>query len=104
MNFTNQTNLYKLFLAASAIIGLAAGFFLCFALTPNCKTRDELCALDIQLNNSLKTQLSKSEVKCSELLTESVKKALQKQQDSHQAKFKRLEESCNDLDCLQCRK
>ena len=104
MSLNINVNLYKIFLAASFIFGLAIGFFLAVAIIPDCKTRAQLCAQDIKSNDSLRTQLSKSELKCSELLTATVEKVLHEQSLIQDQKVKRLEEACNDLDCLQCKR
>ena len=86
------------------IIGLVFGAVLCNLLTEDCKTREQLCMPDMQLNKSLKQTLSTQEIKCANKIDKVTETVLKNANQKYSAKYERLEQACNELDCSQCRR
>ena len=97
-------HMYLIGVASVFFVGCIIGAITYSVFSQDCKTREELCSLDIKQIELLKTQLSKSESKCLKLVSSSVLKAKKDAKDSCDNKLERIEDACNDLDCLQCRK
>lgn len=90
---------------------LAAIFFISFLfgilfyalfLDKPCRTRLDLCKLDIVHIESLKSKLSKLNAECIEKIDTAVSLEKESNKKAFDKKYKRLEKACNELDCLQC--
>jgi uncharacterized membrane-anchored protein YhcB (DUF1043 family) len=90
--------------AAIFIVGLVFGAVLCNLLSKDCKTREQLCMSDMQLNKSLKQTLSTQELKCAEKIDKVSETVLKNANQKYLAKYERLKQACNELDCSQCRR
>jgi hypothetical protein len=95
---------YKIFVGFFCTAFLLGVLFTTSFLCKDCKTRKELCHIDIIENSSLKKQLIKTENLCIEKINEAVKIAIKNNQQKSNARFLRLEKTCNELDCMQCKK
>ena len=95
---------YKIFIGFFCAAFLLGVLFSTSFLCEECKTRKQLCHLDIVENASLKKQLIETENRCIEKIDEAVKLAVKSNQEKSNARFLRLEKTCNELDCMQCKK
>jgi hypothetical protein len=59
---------------------------------------------DMQLNKSLKQTLSTQELKCAEKIDKVSETVLKNANQKYLAKYERLKQACNELDCSQCRR
>lgn len=100
----NVEQIYVIIIGAVFLLGSVFGATLTYVLSEDCKTRIELCSLDIKQNNLLKKQLSESEKKCFSSIDASVQTCIEEQKRLCDTKLKRIENACNDLDCAQCRR
>ena len=100
----NIEHVYVIIIGAAFLAGSIFGAALTYALSEDCKTRVELCALDIKQNLLLKKQLGESEKKCFLSIDTSVQVCVEEQKTLCNNKLKRIENACNDLDCAQCRR
>jgi gas vesicle protein len=100
----HANHMYLIVISAVFLFGALVGALLLSACTETCKTREQLCSLDIKQNTSLKAQLTASENKCFVSIDTSLKRCVKDQSKLCSSKVKRLEEACNDLDCAQCRR
>lgn len=87
----------------------ATGFFFgivfyTFVLKRPPKPYSEVCKLDIAQVKSLKLQLATSNDLCLQKINSAVKVEKEANKETFQKKYKRLEEACNELDCLQCKR
>lgn len=96
--------MYLIVLSSVFLFGCFIGAALNLAFSEDCKTRQELCSLDIKQIQLLKAQLTKSESSCLKLIDTSVSKAKKDLQLLCDEKFERIQDACNKLDCLQCEK
>lgn len=96
--------MYLIVVGTVFLFGCLCGALIFSAIIDDCKTRDELCKLDIKQITSLKAQLTESENKCFTSIDKSLKRCVQEQVNICKDKVKRLEDACNDLDCAQCRR
>lgn len=97
-------HMYLIVVGSVFAVGCIIGAITYSVFSEDCKTREELCSLDIKQIELLKIQLSKSESKCLELVSSSVLKVKKESKDLCDTKLQRIEAACNDLDCLQCRR
>jgi uncharacterized protein YktB (UPF0637 family) len=90
-------------------IVFATGFFFgivfyTFVLKRPPRPHSEVCKLDIAQVKSLKIQLTDSNNLCLQKIDAAVKIESKTNKETFQKKYKRLEEACNELDCLQCKR
>ena len=100
----HMEHMYLIVVSAVFLFGCLCGALIFSAISEDCKTRDELCKLDIKQIASLKAQLTESENKCFASIDKSLKRCVKQQVELCKDKVKRLEDACNDLDCAQCRR
>ncbi len=100
----NIEQIYIIILGAVFFIGAAFGSTLVYLLSEDCKTRQELCSLDIKQNELLKNQLTDSETKCFKAIDDATNICIKDQKQLCSTKLLRIQNACNDLDCAQCRR
>ena len=100
----NVEHFYVIIIGTVFLLGSVFGVTLSYVFSEDCKTRTELCALDIKQNKLLKDQLTESEKKCFLSIDSSVNSCIEDQNKLCNNKLSRIEEACNDLDCTQCRR
>jgi hypothetical protein len=84
--------------------GFLCGFATLAFFTSECKTRGELCSLDLKEIASLRSVLKEEELKCIKTVTASTEKVTKYEEEKCSSKLKRIKDACNDLDCAQCRR
>lgn len=95
---------YLPILSAVFVVGLILGAILFSLFSENCKTREQLCSLDIKQNITLQQTLKKQELLCTEKIDSIVKETLKQNNLKFNLKFQRLQDACNRLDCAQCKR
>jgi hypothetical protein len=100
----NIEQIYIIILGAVFFVGAAFGSTLTYLLSEDCKTRQELCVVDIKQNQVLKKQLTDSENKCFEAIDKATDTCVKDQKQLCGTKLLRIQNACNDLDCAQCRR
>jgi hypothetical protein len=86
------------------LLGLLTGIMLYAFFSSACKSRDQLCKLDIKEITLLRTTLKKQELKCLETTDVAIKKVRSAEKRKYTEKRNRIEEACNVLDCAQCKR
>ena len=95
---------YKIMLLIAFFSFLFGLGFFAVAFDENCKSRQELCSLDLEEIALLRKQLKKTEDSCIEQLKKASDTVRKNCEASYKAKMIRIEKSCNELDCLQCKR
>lgn len=104
MKVDDLAKVWKLFLLAALLLGFLLGILFHYSITPNQKPESELCSVERKQIALLKAQVTKSEESCFTKIEQITEQITQSQKANCLAKTKRLEEACNELDCLQCRR
>jgi hypothetical protein len=104
MKIDDLAKVWNLFLLASLLLGFLLGVLFHYSISPDQKSRSEICAAERKQIDILKTQITKSEESCFVKIDQITKQVTAAQETKCLAKTKRLEDACNQLDCLQCRR
>jgi len=94
-------NAYKIHIVLFLVSFTLGAFFKNCTSSP-CKTREQLCSIDIVEIDSLRNRLKESETLCVSQIDTAAEIAQQKCKKTYTTKMARLESACNELDCLQC--
>lgn len=94
---------YKTFIP-TFLLGFLVGVMVYALFSPACKSRDQLCSLDIKEIALLRTTLKKQELKCLETTDIAIKKVRSAEKEKYIEKRNRIEKACNVLDCAQCKR
>ena len=104
MKVDDLAKVWKLFLLAALLLGFLLGVLFHYSITPSQKSKSELCSAERKQVLVLKAQVTKSEQSCFTKIDETIKRITSAQETKCLNKTKRLEDACNELDCLQCRR
>jgi|APSaa5957512535_1039671.scaffolds.fasta_scaffold66006_3 hypothetical protein len=89
--------------SATFVVGLLLGVLLFNVFSKDCKTRQELCSVDIKEISLLRAKLNQTEADCFKSVDEAVEKTKASETNACSIRLKRIEDACNELDCLQCK-
>ena len=98
-----KENLQVLAIVFATAFFLGIAFYVLVLKRPP-KPHSEVCRIEIAQTKALRKQLSSANELCLEKINIAVAAERKANNESFRKKYKRLEEACNELDCLQCKK